>query len=348
MSYARTSHPGATRVESERVRTAVPRQTPASDRARGRSEKSASKKKEKKKSDKKKATKGSLRDRIQVALAIADTDILTSLLTHCQPAISSPHAIGAISSAIGITTHHSKRSADGIIRYESVQCWLPPTRPANTTLAVDWGWNARDYRRYTQCESGTQVLLENATVAQARSTLMAAGFGRDLAGHVLQLPPTAHYKSWWYALDDAGEFTLPFLRSLRTVRFADGTLTLKYKDYFEDRKPACFYSQPQEVLVEIRPKIQHFGKVLDSINRHRQSLHIDRAVLICDRIDDFDAQGFVSQGISLYPAIDLMLPVRANCATCTRTSCALQGQIDSPVSMCRQFVPSAPVRQYDL
>lgn len=99
------------------------------------------------------------------------------------------------------------------------------------------------------------------------------------------------------------------------------------------------------MLVEIRPKIQNFSKILDAINRHRQSLNIDRAILICDRIDDYAAQGFVSQGISLYPAIDLMLPVRANCAACTHSTCSLRGQLDSPVSACRQYSPPASVRK---
>ncbi|MEO0803772.1 MAG: hypothetical protein AAFY57_16045 [Cyanobacteria bacterium J06642_2] len=335
MSYARAPHPDMTQAKSVRARKEVTRTTQAPKSSRHKSSR--------RKKDKGKSAKNDLRNRIQVALAIADPEILKSLLTHCQPVIASPKAIGTISSAIGITTHHSKRSADGIIRYESVQCRLPPSQDASNPLAVDWGWNARDYHRCTQCESGTQVLLENATMTYAQATLIDTGFSFDTARQIIHLPPTAHYKSWWYALDKAGQFSQPFLRSIRTVRFADGTLTLKYKDHFEDLQPPCFHSQPQEVLVEIRPKIQNFGKVLDAINRHRHSLEIDRAVLICDRIDDYDAQGFASQGISLYPAIDLMLPVRANCATCVCMSCALQGQLDSPVSMCRQFSPPVPV-----
>jgi hypothetical protein len=123
---------------------------------------------------------------------------------------------------------------------------------------------------------------------------------------------------------------------MRSRRFADGTLTLQYKDFFAEDQPICFKSCNQQVLVEIMPDQHQFPVTLAKINQLRQQLQVNKALLICNQISDLEARGFISQGISLYSAKEITLPVKANCLTCA-TRCPFQGKADSPVLLCQQF-----------
>jgi len=64
---------------------------------------------------------------------------------------------------------------------------------------------------------------------------------------------------------------------------------------------------------------------------------VERALLIGDRFSELEAQGFISQGISLYAAQEIVLPVEANCEWCATTGCPMQGRTDSPVLTCQAF-----------
>ena len=58
-----------------------------------------------------------LRDRIQIALAIADDTLLRSMLVNCQPAIAPARKIGRISSAICLSAPQ-QQTVDGIVESE--------------------------------------------------------------------------------------------------------------------------------------------------------------------------------------------------------------------------------------
>jgi len=278
-----------------------------------------------------------VRDQIQMALAIADATLLKSLLMHCLPPIAAADHIGAVTSEVGIPVKDFP-SADGILQYEAIHCVLAESRPQ-----VDHSFNSntrdsKDLARLTQHESELHTLVQNLPLAPAIALLTNSGFQQDQIQDILRLPHYAWHKSWWHAIDPDGNFTIPFLRCLRTFHYPDGTLTLQYRDFFEQDKPNCFTSLPQKVLIAIRDLAQGFAETLQQINRQRNVLGIQKAVLVCNSVSDLEIQAFTKQSISLYPAQDLMLPVQANYAHCGRHECPMNHRIDSPVVMCRGFL----------
>lgn len=281
----------------------------------------------------------SVRDDIQIALAIADSTLLKALLVNCIPPVAPASHIGAVSSEVGVPIKDHP-AADGILQYESIRCTLSDSRPQGNTSSNSNGWNRanKEFARLTQHESEMQILGQNLPLALAIALLTNAGFRPEQVNEVLRLPHYAWHKSWWYGADANGDFTLPFLRCIRSFRYPDGTLTLQYKDFFEQEKPECFASVPQKVLVLIRPEAQGFAETLQHINRQRDALRIQQAVLICDRVSELEAQAFTRQGISLYALKELTLPVEANCERCGRRECPMNRLIDSPVVLCRGFI----------
>lgn len=279
-----------------------------------------------------------LRDQLQMALAIADPQMLKALLINCIPAISEPQKVGSIASEIAIPTS-DPQGADGLLQFEAIQCVLAASQPqVDSSSHGGWTRESKEMARLTQHESELQTLAQNLPLAPAISLLSNSGFSPDWIEEILRLPHYAWHKSWWYAVDRNGEFTMPFLRYIRTLHYPDGTLTLQYKDFFEYEKPGCFTSQLQKVLVVIRPEIQGFGETLQRINRQRADLNTNRAILICNTISELEAQAFISQGISVYPAMELALPLQANCQYCGRKECPMNGLSDSPVAACYGYV----------
>lgn len=285
----------------------------------------------------------STHDQVQIAMAIADESLLRSLLIHCTPGVAPSHQIGSITSAIGVPIE-SKKSVDGVLNFELVQCVLASPdeieqslKPTGRQTERDRHQKQREYSRLTRCESETHILGQTISLAQALTMLSHAGFSSQQVDAILNLPYEAWHKSWWYTVDAEGGFTVPFLRLIRTLRYTDGTFTIQYKDYFGQEKPSCFKSQERKVLVEIKPDRASFGKTLEKINYSRKKLGITKAILICDRLSELESRGFISQGISLYTASELILPTQANCSLCVNTACLLSGQATSPVVMCRQF-----------
>ncbi len=279
-----------------------------------------------------------LRDQLQMALAIADPEILKALLVNCIPAISDPPKVGSITSEVAIPTSDGQ-GADGILHFEAIRCVLAEAQPqVDSSSHSGWTRESKEIARLTQHESELQTLAQNLPLAPAIALLSNSGFAPNWIEEILRLPHYAWHKSWWYAIDRNGQFTLPFLRYIRTLHYPDGTLTLQYKDFFEYEKPSCFTSRLQKVLVVIRPEIQGFGETLQRINRQRADLNIQRAILICNTISELEAQAFISQGISVYPAMELVLPIQANCQYCGRQECPMNGLSDSPVAACYGYV----------
>lgn len=283
--------------------------------------------------------KPSFHDQVQIALAIAEENSLKSLLTDCISPIAQPHRIGAISSTIGIPIK-AKKVVDGIIHYEVVDCVLVDapveTDPQRAEATLGNGSHWRN-QRLTRCESETRILGQTVPMSQAIALLASSGFSPRQVEDILNLPYEAWHKTWWYTVDADGNFTVPFLRMIRTLRYTDGTFTIQYKDYYSDVKPACFKGQEQKVLIEIKAELDSFSKTLEKINYSRDRCGIDRAILICNSLSELEARGFISQGISIYTATAVNLPIQANCATCIHHSCPMHNLDHSPVVICRHF-----------
>jgi hypothetical protein len=276
------------------------------------------------------------RDRIQIALAIAEPSILQSILTECLPPIAAPDRIGHISSTIGVPIE-AKTAVAGTIQLEEIVCVLIESpQEAEQAIAAYAACNPRGIN-LTRCEAETRDLGLITNLAQAIARLTQAGFPTAQIQTLLHLPQEAWHKTWWYMPDEFGNFTIPFLRLMRAQYYLDGRISIQYKDLFAEQKPPCFKSQEKKIIVEIYSETKGFRKTLEKINYARQQTGIQQALLIGDRFSELEAQGFISQGISLYAAQEIILPVEANCAVCATHSCPLQGQADSPVITCKNF-----------
>ncbi|PZV08769.1 MAG: hypothetical protein DCF22_19660 [Leptolyngbya sp.] len=279
----------------------------------------------------------SVRDQIQMALAIADLNLLNALLTQCIPAIIQPERIGMIASEVGVPLG-DRVAADGILHFEAIHCVLAQVQPQLDHSHNSWTNDSKEAAKLTQHESEMQTIAQHLSLAPAIALLAKVGFPPPHIQEILRLPHYAWHKSWWYALDEEDRFTVPFLRCIRTLHYPDGTLTLQYKDFFESEKPSCFVGLAQKVLVAIRDEAQGFGEALQQLNQQRSALGSKQAILICNTISDLEAQAFIHQGISLYPAMDMVLPMQANCLDCGRRECLMNGNAESLVASCYGFL----------
>jgi hypothetical protein len=278
-------------------------------------------------------------DRIQIVLGMADENLLKSLLVNCTSPIAQPHRIGGVQAKIGIPTAVGA-AVDGVIDFEEIGCVLAHSFAHLEQEVADYSrrkGNQRGYLDLIRCETDTQIVGQSLPLPQAISRLSHAGFSALQVKEILNLPYDGWHKSWWYGADEFGNFTVPFLRLLRTRRYADGTYTLQHKDFFAQEQPDCFKSRNQKVVVEILPESHQFQAVLAKINLARQQAETAHALLICDRISDLEAQGFISQGISLFASHEIALPMRANCVDCATPDCPMRGNAHSPVRLCQQF-----------
>lgn len=281
----------------------------------------------------------SLHDRVQIALAIAGETLLKSLLVDCLQPLASLHRIGSISASLGVPLA-AHAAADGVIEYELVNCRLIDTSENLKQIIADYVreyGNERGYLDLTRCESETRTIGQSVSLAQAISLLIQAGYSHDQVQSVLHLSYDAWHKSWWYTTDAQGQFSIPFLRLIRTFRYADGTYTLQYKDFFAQDKPICFKSELCKVLVNIRDEHVSFSETLEAINVARQQLGLAQALLICDHISELEARAFISQQISIYTTTEMALTTQANCQICAHRLCPMNGRHDSPVLTCQNF-----------
>jgi hypothetical protein len=279
-------------------------------------------------------------DQVQIALAIADESMLKSLLTDCLQTIAPLHQIGTISSTIGVRTP-SGETTDAVLTFDQIHC-IPSESDLNTQPF--WpcdGKSAteceREFAWLTRCTSGLQTAVHHASLSDTLTALTSARLSPSQIHTILNLPRDAWHKTWWYGLDEYGNFTIPFHRWMRMRQHPDGSLTIQYKDYYSDTKPQCFSSQQQQVVVAIHQENESFSGVLSAINARREQLGIPYALLICDRLSELEARGFLSQHVSLYTASDLSVYAHADCMICVNRECPMNHQADSPVVTCRQF-----------
>lgn len=279
-------------------------------------------------------------DQVQIALAIADESMLKTLLTDCLQTIAPIHQIGHISSSIGVRTPGGE-TVDAVLTYEQIHCIPTDSDPELEPFAPCEGKSAKECERelaqLTRCESELQTFVHHASLSATLASLTHARFSPSQIHTILNLPHDGWYKTWWYGLDENGEFSIPFHRRMRTRQYPDGSVTIQYKDHYPSTKPACFSSQRQRVVVAIHQDNQSFSSVLSSINASREQLGIDHAILICDRLSELEARGFLSQHVSLYTASDLCVYAHADCMICVNYDCPMNHKEDSPVVTCRQF-----------
>jgi bacterioferritin-associated ferredoxin len=272
-----------------------------------------------------------LHNQVQIALAIADPAILKSLLVQCLPPIVQPQQIGRVAVNVAVPLGEG-RAADGVLEFEAIQCVLSEPPPL-----AEGNWRERS--RFTQYESELHTLGQNLALAPLVSLLAGSGFCPKQIEEILHLPQDCWHKSWWLAIDAQGDFSQPFLRQIRLLRYVDGSFTLQYKDYFEQSKPPCFTSQLQQVLIAIKPDSQSFSETLRQINEQRSRLQIPQTVLICHTLSDLEAQGFIHQGVSIYSAAEVVLPIQANCLHCGRHECPMNAIAASPIVLCHGYLP---------
>ena len=279
-----------------------------------------------------------LHDEIQLALAIADEPVLRSLLVDATPIIAPPHRIGAVTAEIGVPGLGSDRAIDGILRFESIHCVLASAQPEDGGAPrINSQHRLRDYSYLTRCRSELYTLAQDVPLSQAIALLTQAGFNPEQVKAILHLPTDAWHKTWWYTLDAAGYLTVPFQRFIRTRQYADGAVTIQYKDYYAEERPLCFKSNDHRTPVIIKSEFQGFRETLEKINQAREQVNAGQAILISDTLSGLEAQGFIRQGVSLYTSNALRLPVRANCACCANLGCPMNGRSDSPVITCAHF-----------
>jgi hypothetical protein len=281
----------------------------------------------------------SWREQIQMVLAMAEAPLLRSLLTDCQPPLIEASRIASIAVEVAVPTGEQQIS-DGVLTYQAISA-IPADSVAMTDLPTRLRdlQNSRELAKLVQHESEMQTLGQKLPLAPTVALLAQAGMSPNQIQEILRLSQDSWHKSWWYRVDAQGEFSIPFLRCIRTRHYPDGCVTILYKDYFDQEKPPCFACQPERVLIASKSKADCFSQTLGQINQQRRVLNIDQVVLLVDQISALEAQAFIRQGIRLYSLIKLLLPVVADCAQCDRHECPLHGQENSPVASCYGFLP---------
>ena len=276
-----------------------------------------------------------LHDQIHMALAIADATVLKSLLIHCIPTITQPHLVDRLSAQIGVPTDDGQ-SVDAVLNFDAIRYTQTSPDPPPSSVTTGRSYTSqRDNQMAWQSE--LQTLIDGSSRLQSKQILASEGFTEHQSEEILRLPNDAWHKSWWCALDGEDEPADRFLRLIRTRRYPNGTLMIQYKDCFQKEQPACFRSQPQQVIVTIKSEHQGFVETLKQINHNRQRLGIQRVILLCNALSDIEVQGFINQGVNLYPMADVILPLQADCQHCASIDCVMNGREQSPVVICRNF-----------
>lgn len=281
----------------------------------------------------------SLQDRVQLALATADEDVLKSLLADCTPHLAVLPCIGTVSATVGVPIP-SGLPAYGMVTFDQIFCVLsrsPDELEQHLNQMGDRDRLHHRFERLTRYETETQTLGHGISLSQALTILARAGFTPSQIETILTLPYDACHKSWWYTLNAEGQVMMPFHRTLRTRHLSDGTFILQYKDHFAQERPPCFQSQPVSVLVEVQTATDTFGSVIARINQERQALGIHPVVLIGDRFSEIEIKAYMGQGVSLLSTHLLRSPTEANCQECAIYGCPMHNVSCSPVRTCYRF-----------
>lgn len=233
-------------------------------------------------------------DQIQLALAIADTAILRSLLTESRPMILNPQQFGQMRVTVGVPLADQATMLDAVVDYESLGCALLGEIPPEAQTS------AKAYRELTRCQSELQTLGWRVAIAEAIALLSHGGFQEQDIQRILQLPSEGWHRSWWSTFDRQGNLSHPFQRWFRCRRYGDGTYILQYRDHYAQVAPTCFRGDWHQIPVVIASAGQGFGALLMTLRRAQASLNTDHAILLSAPLSDLEQQGFMRQGISVY------------------------------------------------
>ncbi len=280
----------------------------------------------------------------QLALALADESWLRTLLTDSLPPLAYPHQVGAVSLQVGVPlSSNPQAKIDAVLTFEYIHCVLAGSYPG--APPVPEPGNHSQYQALTNYHSAVVTLAQNIPPSQAVQLLLQAGFNPEQTHQILHLPSQAWHKSWWYSLDLDGFLTTPFQRWIRTRHFADGTLTLQFKDHYGQERPTHFRSQPQQLPVIVHEPSLGFGDTLAQVNLARRELAVAQAILMVTAIAELEMEGYIRQQVSLFTQPGCRSSsvtatntwATANCRICQQSKCPMQGVDSSPVIACRSF-----------
>lgn len=244
-------------------------------------------------------TEGTLgldQNQVQLALAIADVDMLKTLLTGCTPAIAQPHQIGQVRVAVGKPPGTvGLEDLTAVMEYERVWCVLAEEAPEIATQSC------RDYQYLTRCHSGLQTLAWRVSLSEAVSLLSYGGFQEKHIQRILQLPRDGWHRSWWDTLDAQGQLGLPFQRRFRTRCYSDGTYTLQYQNLYAQDAPPCFRAIWQQVPLMVTRPDRQFGETLSAMRKAQHMLKAQNCMLLTGNISQMEIEGYIRQGVSLHP-----------------------------------------------
>ena len=277
------------------------------------------------------------RNQVQLALALADGDMLKSLLVDCSPAIAVSHQIGQLRVIVGPPPEaEGLESIDAVIEYEHIWCIPSEGAPSDNDFSV------KDLQALTRCQSDLKTLGWRVNLSEAIALLRHGGFSEDQIQRILQLPWDGWHRSWWDTLEPQGHLGLPFQRWFRTRCYSDGTYTLQYRDHYPQDAPLCFRGIWQQVPIMIRQAGQ-FGEILTSLRKARHTLKADRCILLADELTDLEAEGYIRQGVSLYSLQQSAFAVHSLCQRCDHAQCPMSDRPNTPVVNCRDYLPKVRI-----
>lgn len=277
------------------------------------------------------------RDQVQLALAIADTGVLRSLLTDSTPAVARSHQVGQVRIEVGVPTQgHYVDGIDGVVEYEQIRCAIAQETPPEAQQS------AKAFQSLTRCHSELKTLAWRVNLAEAISLLHHGGFNETQIQQILQLPWDAWHRSWWHTLDPQGGASFPFQRWFRSRSYSDGKHILQYRDYYPQDAPPCFHGIWRRVPLVIANPDDGFGELLKRLRSARQAIDAQQVILLSGSLSDLEQEGFIRQGISLYPLQEgAAQREHPACATCRQRTCPFYGRADAPVMTCSHFQPNS-------
>ena len=275
------------------------------------------------------------RNQVQLDLALANEDMLKSLLVDCSPAIARPHQIDQIRIAIGPpASTEGLEHIDAVIEYEQVWCMPSTGAPSGEDFSV------RDLQSLTRCQSDLKTLAWRVNLSEAIALLQHGGFDEDQIQRILQLPYEGWHRSWWDTLEPSGHLGLPFQRWFRTRCYSDGTYTLQYTDHYAQDAPRCFRGVWQQVPLMISHHSGQFGEILTGLRKAKHALKTDRCLLLTDQLTELETEGYIRQGVSLYPLHQSAEPEQSLCQRCDRIQCPMSDRADTPILNCKAYIAS--------
>lgn len=235
---------------------------------------------------------------VHVAFNQAADAILTFTAPSCQPRALSVRDLTDFTQQEHVDGKLSLHSQDG-----SYVFVVRATSGARVEYSLLEGFFAR-----TQMLNAGQFFQ---SVGEIRACLEGLGYPPSLIASLLEQPmayPDSTFDqaaSWCETTATSGFGTV---RRQVCIGRNGSVYALRYRDQVEPQCPVHFPHIQRRVLLEIKAGagIQSFGGVLRQINRYRSRLGISKAILICEGLSAPEVQALRFQGVSVYPAENLL------------------------------------------